>query len=105
MKTNDTVLKAGESPAAVLGVSEDATDDEIREAYLRGVKEHPPERDAEIFERVRDAYRVLRDPRNRIRHSILSADPEAPVASVLRDCRPRRRFAGPEPWLAVLKEE
>lgn len=105
MKGNDTVLKAGESPAAILGVSEDATEDEIRKAYLRGVKEHPPERDAEKFEKVRDAYRILRDPRNRIRHWILSADPEAPVASILRGCRQRRRFAGPKPWLAVLKEE
>ncbi len=47
----------------VLGVNQDAGEEEIRAAYVRKVKEHPPDRSPEEFERIRDAYESLRDPR------------------------------------------
>jgi len=55
-------------PIEVLGISRDATDEEIRAAYLLKVREHPPDRSPEQFEQIRDAYEVLRDPRRRLRH-------------------------------------
>lgn len=43
----------------VLGLSGEPTAAEVRRAYLRQVKAHPPERDAEGFRRVREAYERL----------------------------------------------
>jgi len=92
-------------PLEVLGVAESATQEQIRAAYLRKVKEHPPERSPEEFEKIRDAYEKLGDPRRRMRHSLLAADPSAPFVSLIEGKAPTRRFAGPQPWLEVLKHK
>ncbi len=91
-------------PWAVLGVAQDAGDEAIRAAYLGALKEHPPDADPEGFERVRDAWEVLRDPCRRTARVLLAADPEAPLESLLDERRPPRRFLGPEPWLAAIRE-
>ena len=90
-------------PREVLGGSQDAGEEEIRAAYVRRVKEHPPDRSPEEFERIRDAYDSLRDPRRRMRDKLLSVDPFLPLVSVIEVKTPPRRFAGPQPWLEVLK--
>jgi hypothetical protein len=90
-------------PMEVLGVSPDAGEEEIRAAYVRKVKEHPPDRSPEEFERVRDAYDSLRDPRRRMRERLVAVDPFAPFVSVIELKTRQRRFAGSPPWLEVLK--
>ena len=90
-------------PIEVLGISRDATDEEIRAAYLLKVREHPPDRSPEQFEQIRDAYEVLRDPRRRLRHRLFSVDPQMPLASLFSGEANPRRFVGPDPWLDVLK--
>lgn len=92
------------NPLEVLGISSEAGDDEIRAAYLRKVREYPPDRAPREFEKVRDAYELLRDPRRRTRFLLLSADPNQSLASLLDSRVPERRFVGPDAWLAVLKE-
>jgi curved DNA-binding protein CbpA len=92
-------------PREVLGVSQDAGEEEIRAAYLRKVKEHPPDRSPEDFERIRDAYDSLRDPRRRMRESLTAVDPFTPFASVIELNARHRRFSGPQTWLEVLKEK
>jgi curved DNA-binding protein CbpA len=87
----------------ILGVPLNAGDEEIRAAYVQKVKEHPPDRSPDEFEKIRDAYETLRDPRRRMRDMLLSADPEAPLASLIGGQTGERRFAGPQPWLDVLK--
>jgi curved DNA-binding protein CbpA len=91
------------SPAEVLGVSADAADEEIRAAYLLKVRECPPDRAPDQFERVRDAYEMLRDPRRRRRHRVLTADATSPLAVLFGEHTRSRRFVGPGPWLEVLK--
>ena len=49
------------TPYDILGVSEAATRDEIRSAYLRKVRLSPPEKDPEGFQQVRKAYGLLID--------------------------------------------
>jgi curved DNA-binding protein CbpA len=90
-------------PCAVLGVSPNAGDEEVRAAYLRKVKEFPPDRNPAEFELVRDAYALLRDQRQRIRHFLLSTDPRRSLESLLEPAAAERKFVGPDPWLAVLK--
>jgi curved DNA-binding protein CbpA len=93
-----------DDPRRILQVDPDATDEQIRAAYLRLVKEHPPDRDPAHFELVRDAYERLRDPRRRAREMLFSGHPAPPLESLLDGVRKRRNFLGPKPWLAVLKD-
>jgi curved DNA-binding protein CbpA len=95
-------IRPAMNPREVLGVNPDAGEEEIRAAYVRKVKEHPPDRSPEEFERIRDAYDNLRDPRRRMRDSLLAVEPFAPFVSVV-ELKAQRRFAGPQPWLEVLK--
>ena len=99
------VIAAHEDPHEILGVAPSAGDEEIRAAYLRKVKENPPDRSPAAFERIRDAYEILRDPRRRALYMLLSANLEAPLVSLLPPRTHERRFTGPGPWLAVLREK
>jgi curved DNA-binding protein CbpA len=91
-------------PYAVLDVSPEADDERIRAAYLSKLKQYPPDRSPVEFERVRDAYELLRDRRTRAQHTLFFCNPEAPLDSLLEGVDNRRRYVGPDPWLAVLKE-
>jgi curved DNA-binding protein CbpA len=93
------------SPWSILGVPPEADDEQIRAAYLRKVKEHPPDRSATEFENIRDAYDQLKDPYRRARHLILGATPDMPLESLLEDAPRSRRFIGPDAWLATMKSE
>jgi len=90
-------------PREVLGVGPDAGDEELRAAYLRKVREHPPDRSPEEFEKIRDAFETLKDPRRRTRAMLEAADPFVPLTSLLEGRAARRDFIGPKPWLEALK--
>ena len=94
-----------EDPRQVLEIDGEAGDEEIRAAYLRKVKQYPPDRSPREFERVRDAYDMLRDPRRRTRSMLLAADPKQPLASLLDGLKPQRQFTGADAWLAVSREK
>lgn len=89
---------------AILGVAPDAGEEAIRAAYLRKVKEHPPEKSPQEFEKIRDAYDMLRDPRRRAKE-MLMVDPYVSFESLAADLSAERRFTGPHPWLEVLKKK
>ena len=94
-------------PYAVLGLEPGAGDEEIRAAYLAKLKLYPPDRTPDEFERVREAYDLLRDRRQRARYMLFAVDPDQPISSLLETGLAAdgsgRRFFGPGPWLAVLK--
>lgn len=60
-------------PFAVLGVTESADDGAIRRAYVRLVRQHPPERDPDGFRRVRAAYEAVRSGPDRAVRRLLEA--------------------------------
>ncbi len=93
-----------EDPQTILDVPQDADAGEIRSAYLNKIKEYPPERCPEEFERVRDAYKILSDPRRRARVMLQSANPEAPLVTLFDNQKQNRQFVGPDAWLAALLE-
>lgn len=49
----------------VLGLSLNATDQEIRKKYLWLVKTHSPEKDPEMFQKITSAYESIKDARTR----------------------------------------
>lgn len=53
------------NPYRVLGLKRGASHQEIRRAYFRLVREHPPETDAEVFKVIRAAYEQLRSAEQR----------------------------------------
>ena len=63
--------QAASSPYTVLGVEPEATPAQVRIAYYRLVREHPPERDPEGFKHIREAYETLRSPRKRAELTLL----------------------------------
>ncbi len=52
-------------PYAALGLTRDAAPDEIKQAYFKLVREHPPERDPEAFKVIRAAYERINTPEKR----------------------------------------
>jgi DnaJ-domain-containing protein 1 len=88
----------------ILGVAASASEEEIRAAYLAKVKEFPPDRSPEEFEKIRDAYDKLRDPRRRAQAMLLSTEFQEPLVRLIEDRKPRRVYAGPQPWREVLKQ-
>ena len=52
-------------PYSVLGLKRGAGHEEIRRAYFRLVREHPPETDQEAFKVIRAAYEQLRSGEQR----------------------------------------
>jgi len=87
----------------ILGVELNATDEQIRAAYLTKITEHPPDRSPTEFERIRDAYDTLRDPRRRMNEILRSRDPIPSISSIFAGLEPECRYVGPGPWLEVLK--
>lgn len=88
----------------VLGVPSGADAKTLRAAYLEKIREHPPERDAEQFERIRDAYRILSDPKRNMRRFFKPDDIQRP----LRELAPEsgacqgRAFLGVDSWREFL---
>lgn len=94
-----------QDPWSILGVSPEADDTQVRAAYMRKVKEYPPDRCGPQFERVRDAYEQLKDPYRRARHLVLGAAPDSPLESLLDEVAGLRNYVGPEPWLAAMQSQ
>lgn len=92
-------------PRHILGVESNAGDEEIRAAYLKKVKEFPPDRAPAEFERIRDAYETLRDPRKRARAMFSNHESSAPLVSLIAGRNVPRLFAGPQQWREVLKNK
>ncbi len=93
-----------EDPHKILGVSRDSGEEEIRLAYLKKIKAYPPDRAPDEFERIRDAYEILSDPRHRARAQLFSVDPEISLIALLDNQEAKREFIGSGPWLAVMEK-
>lgn len=100
---NDMDSLRGKDPWSLLGVPEDADDDRIRSAYLKKVKQYPPDRCGDEFQRIRDAYSQLKDPYRRGRWLILGSSVYSSLESLVDAGRQQRRFVGPGQWLSVIK--
>jgi hypothetical protein len=74
-----TLLSPFEEARASLGLGTGEVDEAaIKRAYRKAVAEHPPDRDPEVFRRVREAYELLRDPCASARTMLLQPLPQVP---------------------------
>ena len=85
-----------ESPYKVMELPPTASEEEIRRAYFKLVRAHPPEQEPEQFKRIREAYDVLRDPVRRAKWDLFVALQPPPPLPI------RRR---PKPDLALHHED
>lgn len=81
-------------PFAVLGVGEDAGDDQIKQRYLALVRAFPPDREPERFQAYRAAYEALRDQRKRLEAKLLRTNDAALSRLKLLFLAPSRPVCG-----------
>jgi curved DNA-binding protein CbpA len=93
------------NPWAVLGLTADASTAEVRARYVELVKLHPPDRDPDAFERIRDAYRAASDPLARARERLFGPSPVADLDELDRCIADLgRKPAGAAAWLSVFDD-
>jgi curved DNA-binding protein CbpA len=82
------------NPYQVLGVPALADDLAIKKAYLRQVREYPPERAPERFQAIRRAFEAIQTRRDRLRYQLFHAEPPSP-AELLEGLAPDRGAGRP----------
>ena len=89
-------------PYLVLELNETTTDDEVRAAYQRKVRECPPEKDAERFSAIQQAYELLKtaEKRSEVRLFGLPENPTM-IADLVPD---ESHLRQPIPMAVWLKE-
>ncbi len=82
------------NPYLVLDVPSGADDQAIRQAYLKAIKESPPDADPKRFQAVSQAYEKIKDQESRHRHIMFDLDCPAnsPLDAVARYAGHRRRL-------------
>jgi DnaJ-class molecular chaperone len=82
----------------ILDVPTDASDEEIRDSYLKWVKKYTPEKDPVRFRKITEAYEALKDERSRVRQKMFGAmmaqDYEKALLALADAREPRRRRVG-----------
>lgn len=63
------------NPFEILAVSADATDEVIKKAYLKKVKEYPPDQAPEQFQAVRSAYESVQNHKARLAYTLFHIEP------------------------------
>jgi curved DNA-binding protein CbpA len=81
-------------PFTVLGVGEDADDDQIKQRYLALVRAFPPDREPERFQTYRAAYEAVRDRRKRLEAKLLRTNDAALLRLKLAIAEPSRPVCG-----------
>jgi DnaJ-class molecular chaperone len=82
------------NPYLVLDVLFEADNQTIRQAYLKAIKESPPDGDPKRFQAVSQAYEKIKDQESRHRHILFDHDCPAnsPLDAVARYAGHRRRL-------------
>ena len=67
----------------ILGITEEASQEEIKRAYFRLVRKHSPEKDPEGFRKIREAYEELKKGKREDRP--VFSDFSVPMAKLFAD--------------------
>jgi len=60
------------TPYEILDVAVEASDVEIKQAYLRQVKNNPPDHEQEQFQLIHKAYTSIKDNKSRLSHALFT---------------------------------
>ncbi len=60
------------TPYAILKVAEQATDAEIKQAYLQKVKQFPPDHYHQQFQQIHQAYEAIKDLSSRTKYALFT---------------------------------
>lgn len=61
-------------PFELLAVSPQATDEEIKKAYLAKVRENPPDKSPERFQAIRGAFEAIQNNKTRLAYALFHLD-------------------------------
>jgi len=95
------------NPYLVLDLPPDAGDGDVRSAYQRLLRKYPPEHQPDQFQKIQEAYSLLRTSRDRWRWKLLHLKDRrtGPVEALEEFVQlpARMRPPGAKPLLALLK--
>jgi curved DNA-binding protein CbpA len=94
-------------PFTILGVSEEAEDEEIKRRYLALVRAYPPDQAPDRFQIYRSAYEALADERSRLESLLLRTNGAALsrlISACLEGAKPRAGRASKVRIAALLAE-
>jgi DnaJ-class molecular chaperone len=60
------------TPYQILNVTAEASDTEIKQAYLQKVKDNPPDHDKHKFQSIHDAYTAVKDVKSRLSYELFA---------------------------------
>lgn len=87
-------------PHLVLDIPENVSDEDVRKAYQRKVRECPPERDSEAFSAVQQAYEHLKTAESRARIKLFGLPPPAEsLRSLVPELPQQRKIISMHQWL------
>jgi curved DNA-binding protein CbpA len=96
-------------PYAVLGVGENAPQEEIRQAYLEKLKKFPPEKNQAKFQEVADAWHLVENELARAKLKIFGIPQEVThdlkMSDLISADTGDLRRPGMEFWLKLLEQE
>jgi curved DNA-binding protein CbpA len=86
------------NPFDLLGVTPDADDKAVRDAYLEAVKRFPPEHCPDQFSAVSEAYQTIKDEESRLRYILFNTQSTvaSPMEAVRQHFSRRRRRVPPD---------
>ncbi len=61
-----------QTPYQILNIVIDASDSEIKQAYLQKVKDNPPDHDQEQFQLIHNAYISIKDHQSRVKYALFN---------------------------------
>ena len=86
------------NPFVILGITADADDDAINQAYLSKVRESPPDRDPQKFQSIHQAYQAIKDKRARLTHALFHI-PDIDSNSIAQALQTEIQPGRPDPLL------
>ncbi len=92
-------------PFVTLGLPDNATDADVRQAYLRMIRRFPPERSPKAFQAISEAYEAAKTEVGRAKIRVFGCiQRHDSLTELLPEFPPERRRVGIDLWLQALKE-
>lgn len=80
------------------------SDEKVHQAYLEAVRRYPPDKNPAGFQRVRDAYEMIKTQEDRTRIDLFGIETKQSLSEILPEGSTRIR-AGIELWISMIETE